>query len=88
MADTRLELEFDRAVREYGWCHDCERFGDRCECAPEECDHPDGFEEKRIGESYKYVCPGCGETRDEPPGAGRDPYGRPSPRTHPEFWTE
>lgn len=24
----------------------------------------------------------------EPPGAGRDPYGRPDPRTHPEYWTE
>jgi hypothetical protein len=25
---------------------------------------------------------------DEPPGAGADPYGRPDPRTHPEYWTE
>lgn len=24
----------------------------------------------------------------EPPGAGADPYGRPDPRLHPEFWTE
>jgi hypothetical protein len=25
---------------------------------------------------------------EEPAGAGADPYGRPSPQTHPEFWTE
>lgn len=25
---------------------------------------------------------------DEPPGAGADPYGRPDPRTNPEYWTE
>lgn len=25
---------------------------------------------------------------DEPPGAGADPFGRPDPRTHPEYWTE
>jgi hypothetical protein len=25
---------------------------------------------------------------DEPPGAGADPWGRPDPRTHPEYWTE
>lgn len=25
---------------------------------------------------------------DEPPGAGDDPYGRPDPIKHPEFWTE
>jgi hypothetical protein len=25
---------------------------------------------------------------DEPPGAGADPFGRPDPRTHPEFWCE
>lgn len=25
---------------------------------------------------------------NEPPGAGADPYGRPSPRTHPEYWME
>lgn len=25
---------------------------------------------------------------DEPPGAGADPFGRPDPQTHPEFWTE
>jgi uncharacterized protein RhaS with RHS repeats len=25
---------------------------------------------------------------DEPPGAGADPYGRPDPLTHPEFWVE
>lgn len=24
----------------------------------------------------------------EPPTAGQDPYGRPDPRTHPEFWME
>lgn len=24
----------------------------------------------------------------EPFGAGADPFGRPSPRTHPEYWTE
>lgn len=27
-------------------------------------------------------------TYDEPLGAGADPYGRPNPQTHPEFWTE
>jgi hypothetical protein len=25
---------------------------------------------------------------DEPSGAGADPFGRPDPRTHPEFWCE
>lgn len=25
---------------------------------------------------------------DEPPGSGADPYGRPDPRTHPDYWTE
>lgn len=25
---------------------------------------------------------------DEPAGAGTDPYGRPDPRTHPEYWRE
>lgn len=25
---------------------------------------------------------------DEPPGAGADPFGRPDPSTHPEFWRE
>ena len=24
----------------------------------------------------------------DPPGAGRDPWGRPAPHTHPEYWTE
>jgi hypothetical protein len=24
----------------------------------------------------------------DPPGAGRDPWGRPDPHTHPEYWTE
>lgn len=24
----------------------------------------------------------------EPPGAGKDPYGRPDPQTHPEYWCE
>lgn len=37
-------------------------------------------------------CPECGSpdviVSDEPPGAGADPFGRPDPRTHPEFWTE
>lgn len=27
-------------------------------------------------------------TEDEPLGAGRDIFGRPSPTTHPEFWRE
>lgn len=27
-------------------------------------------------------------TEDEPRGAGQDPYGRPSPTTHPEYWRE
>jgi hypothetical protein len=25
---------------------------------------------------------------EEPRGAGDDPYGRPDPKTHPEYWTE
>lgn len=29
-----------------------------------------------------------GEVDQEPRDAGRDPYGRPDPRTHPEYWTE
>jgi hypothetical protein len=34
-------------------------------------------------------CTGCHCTwSDEPPGAGRDPYGRPDPSKHPEYWTE
>lgn len=37
-------------------------------------------------------CPECGSldvvVSDEPPGAGADPFGRPDPLTHPEFWTE
>ena len=36
-------------------------------------------------------CPNCGtrvDVSDEPPGAGRDPAGRPDPKTHPEFWSE
>lgn len=28
------------------------------------------------------------ELQDEPPGAGADPFGRPDPQTHPEYWTE
>lgn len=28
------------------------------------------------------------EDDGEPIGAGADPFGRPDPRTHPEFWTE
>jgi hypothetical protein len=38
------------------------------------------------------ACPECGSREvsvsDEPPGAGADPFGRPDPRTHPEYWTE
>lgn len=47
------------------------------------------------------VCPDCNEYLyphddgdtvtvypGEPFGAGADPYGRPSPATHPEYWTE
>lgn len=39
-------------------------------------------------------CPECGATEpdlrqsDEPHGSGRDPFGRPDPAEHPEFWTE
>lgn len=34
-------------------------------------------------------CIACGCTwSDEPPGAGRDYFGRPNPQTHPEFWSE
>jgi hypothetical protein len=25
---------------------------------------------------------------DEPAGAGKDPFGRPDPKTHPEYWRE
>jgi len=25
---------------------------------------------------------------NEPPGAGADPFGRPDPQTHPEYWRE
>ena len=28
------------------------------------------------------------EKYGEPRGAGADPFGRPDPRTHPEYWTE
>lgn len=34
------------------------------------------------------VCDYCGYPGDEPPRAGQDPYGRPDPLTHPEYWTE
>jgi hypothetical protein len=40
------------------------------------------------------VCPECGagapdfRQSDEPHGAGADPFGRPDPQTHPEFWRE
>ncbi len=34
-------------------------------------------------------CRECYEARyGEPLGAGADPYGRPDPQTHPEYWTE
>lgn len=32
--------------------------------------------------------PDVNADEDEPSGAGADPYGRPDPHTHPEFWTE
>lgn len=33
-------------------------------------------------------CHHCGYPDDEPHGAGADPYGRPDPLEHPEYWME
>jgi hypothetical protein len=47
---------------------------------------------RRIAESFVPVpdqfCEECRTEDDEPAGAGADPFGRPDPRTHPEYWTE
>ena len=47
------------------------------------------------GKGYCYACAWQandgnppGDPYEEPPGAGADPYGRPSPATHPEYWCE
>lgn len=46
-------------------------------------------DEVRLSTGPLNDCRGCGCTwSDEPPRAGSDPFGRPDPRTHPEYWTE
>jgi hypothetical protein len=57
----------------YWWCDDCSESG--------------------VTDAKLVQCPECGSRSelhqsDEPHGAGADPFGRPDPQTHPEFWTE
>jgi hypothetical protein len=56
------------------------------DCSTEICDRCHNLTEIPTGNPWECSC-GC-RWMDEPRGAGRDPYGRPSPRTHPEYWTE
>jgi hypothetical protein len=53
----------------------------------------DSCSERGEADAVLAQCPECGSTddlrqSDEPHGAGADPFGRPDPQTHPEFWTE
>jgi hypothetical protein len=50
-------------------------------------DHEYGCHEAWIN-GPQAECHLCYGPDDEPPGAGADPYGRPDPLTHPEYWTE
>ena len=81
-------VEVDREAR-------IEYFGAPATSSPEPCQVPgcghdrDQHQEEKTG-VYECNVKGCDceQYHSEPPGAGRDPYGRPDPRTHPEFWTE
>ncbi len=41
---------------------------------------------ERVGEAHDLAAAWARDA--EPWGAGRDPFGRPDPQTHPEFWCE